>query len=411
MAWRDELGSVTLDDGRELVAGSFRGVVFRTVGGEVRVGRRNAVTEFPGRDDPFTQDIGRRGRRYPVEAYVIGANYLAERDLVIKAFETKGPGELIHPRYGVRQVALEGEATIKETLDKGGMAVITVTFVEHGANTFPSAVGNTISKVEATTNAADDATQEAFAEEFSVAGPSVLAEQAIKGLSTKVAGILKTAQQVTSVDGLTGIVGQVGGLSGNLSALIRTPVALVQGLRSIYATLVQDVARPLTAFYELQWVFSSNLRTAVTAMPGSTRARSLVNNMASADLQRRLALSNQARVLAVAIADTDTVTTSDQATGLRDALVRQIDTELEDYDPPMEVADALVQMRAAVVRDVAARAEFLMQRSTYTPKTVLPALVLAHRIYQDATRADELVDRNDVRNPAFIPVRALEILQ
>ncbi|MDO8776613.1 MAG: DNA circularization N-terminal domain-containing protein [Burkholderiaceae bacterium] len=411
MGWREQLGSVTLPDGRELIAGSFRGVVFRTVGGEARVGRRNVVNEFPGRDDAYAQDIGRKARRYPVEAYVIGANYLAERDLVMEAFEAKGPGELIHPRYGVRQVALEGDAVIKEPLEKGGMAIITATFVEHGENTFPHAVGNTISKVESTTNAADEATQTAFSDEFSVAGPSVLATQAIKKLNSSVAGVLKTAQQVTSVEGLTTIAGQAGGLSGNLANLVRTPIVLVQSLRSIYAALVQDVARPLTAFYELQWVFASNQRTAGTAMPGSTRARSLVNSMASADLQRRLALSNQARVLTVAIADTDVVTTSDQAKVLRDALVGQIDIELEAYDPPAAVASSLTQMRAAVVRDVAARAEFLMERSTYTPKAVLPALVLAHRIYQDSTRAEELVTRNGVRNPAFMPVRALEILR
>jgi prophage DNA circulation protein len=411
MGWREELGSVTLPDGREVVAGSFRGVVFRTVGGELRGGRRNVVNEFPGRDDAYTDDLGRRVRRYPVEAYVIGDDYLAQRDAVMEAFETKGPGELMHPRYGIRWVALDGEVVLRETLDKGGMATITATFVEHGPNAFPKATGNTIGKVEATTNEADDATQDAFAEDFSVAGASVLATQAVKQLSTAVAGILETARQATSVEGLTNIVGQVGGLSGNLAELVRTPVVLVESLRSIYASLVQDVARPLTAFYELQWVFESNQRAASAALPGSTRARTLSNDMAGAALQRRLALSNQARTLTVALADTDVVTTSDQATALRDALVRQSDIELETYDPPIEVASSLSQMRAAVVRDVGARAEFLLQRSTYTPKSVQPALVLAHRIYQDATRAEELVTRNDVRHPAFMPARALEILK
>jgi prophage DNA circulation protein len=115
-------------------------------------------------------------------------------------------------------------------------------------------------------------------------------------------------------------------------------------------------------------------------------------------------------VLVVALAQVDVVATSEQAVALRDALVAQIDVELEVNDPPAEVATALTQMRAAVVRDVAARAEFLLKRASYTPKTVLPALVLAHRIYQDANRADELVARNDVSHPAFVPARPLEIL-
>jgi prophage DNA circulation protein len=33
----------------------------------------------------------------------------------------------------------------------------------------------------------------------------------------------------------------------------------------------------------------------------------------------------------------------------------------------------------------------------------LPALVVAHRVYGDATRADEIVSRNRVRHPGFVP--------
>lgn len=411
MAWREQMGRITLPDGRELVGGSFRGVPFRTVDAELRVGRRNVVNEYPQRDTAYTDDLGRRARRFVVEAYVIGPNYFAERDALVAALEAKGPGELIHPRYGARLVALEGDASVKESPERGGMARFTLTFVEHGENTFPRAVGNTVSRVEAASNAADEAAQTAFAEEFSVAGPSVLTTQALKGLNTSVAGLLKTAQQVTSVEGLTAIGGQVGALGSTLANLVRTPVVLAQSLRSIYATLVEGVSRPLTAFYELQATFAGNPRRGGASLAGSTQARSMVNQTASADLQRRLALSNQARVLAVAMGDTDTVATSDHATALRNALLAQIDTELEACDPPAEVALALGALRAAVVRDVAARAEFLQQRSTYTPQAVLPALVLAHRIYQDAGRAEELVVRNDVRHPAFMPVRALEVLR
>ena len=414
MAWRDEMlmaGNVNAPDlvkARQLVAGSFRGVIFRTVDAEIKVGRRNVVNEYPQRDLPYVDDLGRRARRFVVEAYVIGDNYFAERDALIEAFETKGPGELRHPRYGSRKVSVEGDVSIKESPDKGGMARISVTFVEDGLNTFPKAVENTVAQVEKAANAADDATQACFANEFSVEGPSLLSLESLKGLTASVTGLLKMARQVTSMAGLVKIVGMVGALMKGLAALIRLPVVLVQSLRSIYAQLVQELQRPLSAFAELQSVFGSNARSPAVAMSGSTRARSLANDTARADLQRRLSLTNQARVLAVAI---NVIATAEQAVALRDALVAQIDIELEVNDPPAEVATALSRVRAAVVRDVAARSEFLLQRSSYTPQAVLPALVLAHRIYQDATRADELVARNGVAHPAFMPARALEVLR
>lgn len=414
MTWRDELSSVTLPDGRVLVGGSFRGVPFRTVGGEIRVGRRNQVNEYPQRDEPYVDDLGRRGRRYPVEAFLIGDNYLQERDALITALETKGAGELIHARYGILKVSLETEASFKETIDKLGFVSISVTFVEDTSLIYPTATEDTVSKVESTANAADEATEACFAEEFSIEGASVLAGQALeglKGLKASVGGLLDMARQVTSVEGLAQIVGGVGGLLGNVAELIRTPVVLVQSLRSIYAQLVQHVRRPLQAFAELQSVFFANSRSPAVALAGSTRARSLANDTAKADLQRRLSLTNQARMLAVAISDTDVVATSDQATELRDALVAQIDTEIEDNDPPIEVVRTLSAMRTAVVRDVAKRSELLQQRSTYTPATVLPAVVVAHRVYQDARRAEELVDRNGIVHPAFVPARALEVLR
>lgn len=413
MAWREQLGKTSFfrnGQSVQLVGGSFRGVPFHTVGAEVKVGRRNVVNEYPQRDIPYVDDLGRRARRFVVECYVIGDDYFADRDALIEAFEAEGPGELLHPRYGSLNVSVDGDVSVKETPEQGGMARISVTFVEHGSNTFPKAVESTVTQLEAAANAADEAFELDFAEEFSVEGISVLATQAIKGLTATAAGLLQTARLVTSVSGLATIVGLVGGLTGNLAGLIRTPVVLVQSLRSIYAQLVQELDRPVSAFSELQSVFFANTRSPSVTLAGSTRARSLANDTARFDLQRRLSLSNQARVLAVAIAKADVLTTSDQATALRNALVAQIDTELEVNDPPAQVAQTLSALRAAVVRDVAARSEFLLSRSTYTPLAVLPALVLAHRVYQDASRADELADRNAVPHPAFVPAKALEVL-
>lgn len=456
MGWQEQLGKTSFfinGQSVQLVGGSFRGVPFHTVGAEVKVGRRNVVNEYPQRDAPYVDDLGRRARRFVVDCYVIGTDYLSDRDALIEAFETKGPGELIHPRYGSMNVAVEGEASLKESPDQGGMAQISVTFVEDGLNTFPKAVVDTVADVAAAADAADVATQAAFGQEFTVSGPGLLAVQALKGLNATVKGLLQTVRQVTSTSGLATIGRMIGTLTGNLAELIRTPVVLVQSLRSIHAQLVTDLERPLAAFAEFQSVFAGNKRSPAVALSGSTRARSLANDTARADLQRRLSLTTQARVLAVAIrplstvsgrpavaatgsggargvsgqmqaagvsivttAATDTaaeavIATSEQAVALRDALIAQIDAEIEMNDPPAQVALALSRLRAAVVRDVAARSEFLRSRSTFMPQAVLPALVLAHRIYQDATRADELVARNGVAHPAFVPARALEVLQ
>lgn len=423
MAWQDELTQTTFmvnGQSQELVGGSFRGVPFRTVNAELKVGRRNQVNEYPQRDIPYVDDLGRKARRVVVEAYVIGPNYLIERDALIKAFETAGPGELLHPRYGALQVALDGEVSIKETPEQGGMARISATFVEHGVNIFPAATVDTVGAVEGSCNALDEASELDFADTFDVSGAGVLAEQAANGIKATggADGFLNTlkstlefAQRVVGPNGIPAIAALISNTRRELALLLRAPAELVQALRSVYAELVQGVDRPMAALATLRLQFDANTRAPVApAFPGSTTARSARNDMARADLQRRLALTNQARVLAVAISNTTLVPTASQARALRNALVLQIDTELEANDPPAPLAVALGNLRAAVVRDVAARAEYLRQTSSYTPAAVLPALVLAHRIYQDAARADELAERNAVAHRAFVPARPLEIL-
>ncbi len=387
----------------------FRDAWFRPVEADLKVGRRNVAHEFPGRDDPFVEDLGRRARMFVVEGYVVGEDYLAERDALIAAIEQPGPGELLHPRYGLMQVAVQDYVSVKESTREGGMARFSITFIEHGKNTFPTSDADTVAALDAAAEASDDAAQDEFGEVFDVSGPGVLQESALAALQKDLTGALSLARTITDTSGLGEIVRDVAALSGTLTALIRTPVVFVQGLRSLNAQLIQALRRPVSALAELEAVFTSNRRTSSSALATSTRARVQVNEQARADLQRRLCLSNQARTLAVAM--TSSVATSRQARQLRDRVFDQIDVELETSDPSAQVALTLTRLRSAVARDVSARLELLQEASTFTPSGVVPSLVLAHRIYQDAARAEELVSRNAIRHPAFVPARALEVLK
>lgn len=400
MTWREQISAVRA---------SFRGVPFHTTEADLRIGRRSQLHEFPLRDDPFVDDLGRRARVFTVEGYVLGEDYLAQRDALWKALEAEGPGELIHPRWGSLWVSVQDSASIKESPREGGKATFTIPFVQAGQNVLPNELPDTTAQVEAAAEAVDDAAGEAFTQAIDVSGPQVLADLAAGAIEVDLEGMLSIARQATSVDGLADMVRDITTTAGVLTALIRVPVQLVQRLRSLHLQLVLGVNRPIAALNEFGLIFGRNARRSSTSPADSMRSRIAVNESARADLQRRTALSQQARLVAVAISDGE-VETSAQAVALRDAVLNQIDIELETYDPDASTAQALNKLRTAVTRDVAARAELLRQRSTFNNLAVLPALVVAHRVYQDATRADELVQRNAVRNPLFVPAGTLEIL-
>ena len=126
MAWRDNL----LD-------ASFRGVAFGVNDTEAPIaGRRLAVHEYPGRDEPFVEDLGRRTKRWEIEAFVVGDEYADARDALIEACDMPGPGELVHPYLGSLQVACTACSLVERTRE-GRMARFTLSFVEAGENQYP----------------------------------------------------------------------------------------------------------------------------------------------------------------------------------------------------------------------------------------------------------------------------------
>ena len=77
--------------------------------------------------------------------------------------------------------------------------------------------------------------------------------------------------------------------------------------------------------------------------------------------------------------------------------------------PPVDVFAALQHARAAARRHMAQAAAVSVPMITITPIAVQPALVLAYRQWGDATRSQELVARNRVVHPGFVPQRPLQV--
>ena len=155
MAWRDNL-----------VDASFRGVGFQVDETEAPIaGRRVAVHEYPGRDEPFVEDLGRRTKRWSIEAFVVGDDYATVRDRLIDACDMPGAGELVHPYLGSLQVACTA-CSLTERTREGRMARFSLSFVEAGANQYPSNRVNTRDNVTTTADEAAGFTLSQFIERF-----------------------------------------------------------------------------------------------------------------------------------------------------------------------------------------------------------------------------------------------------
>src|SRR4051812_26581932 len=83
----------------------FRGARFFVENGVMAGGRRTALHEYPKRNVPYAEDMGKAANKFVVQGYLIGPNYLNDKDALIDALEKDGPGMLRLPLpYKMRDV-------------------------------------------------------------------------------------------------------------------------------------------------------------------------------------------------------------------------------------------------------------------------------------------------------------------
>lgn len=155
MSWRDTLQPA-----------SFRGEPFLVEAHDSSFGRRMVVHEYPNRDLPYAEDLGRKTRRFSLTAFVVGPEYQAQRDRLLEAVEQPGPGTLVHPYLGSLEVVIES-CQLNENLKDGRMAKFSLMCIEAGHQTFPSQANDTGSVVKERAARASTAAQNDFSANFS----------------------------------------------------------------------------------------------------------------------------------------------------------------------------------------------------------------------------------------------------
>lgn len=116
---------------RGLRRASFRGVRFEVRDRELESGRRLAIHEYPKRNTPFPEDMGKATREFGVDAYVIGDDYMSRRDSLLKACEREGAGSYVD-HWGVSQRVKCRRIRLMETSEAGRMCRFSIDFVEAG---------------------------------------------------------------------------------------------------------------------------------------------------------------------------------------------------------------------------------------------------------------------------------------
>lgn len=117
-------------------------------------GRRVVLHEYPKRDKPYAEDMGRIARRYQMTGYLIAPNYNVAKDILIAQLENSEGAELVDP-YRPRDTPLmcicENYRVI-ETRERGGFCTFEMRFVEIGTPGNPGATNSGVQLAQQATN-------------------------------------------------------------------------------------------------------------------------------------------------------------------------------------------------------------------------------------------------------------------
>ncbi len=382
-----------------LLPGSFRNVPFVIESADGEIGRNVALHEFPLRDKPYAEDLGKKARRFRMNLFVLGADYMAARDALIAALEEPGPGKLVHPYLGEMTATVIEARGPRESTREGGMARFAVTFVESGEAVFPRATADTAKNTESAADTASAAVQSAFSDTFVADSPQFVVDHAkslVHRVSDQIDAVRRRFPNVP--DMVSDFVSDLQGLAASAEELIRAPADLATDIYGLVADIVllpDRIDRAFDAYRQL-WDLFTDESAALPAGTAKSIVRKTNNTRAFNALVRRAAVVEAVRATASVAFDS-----YDDAKARMEELADQMDAEAETAGDESYVA--LMDLRAAMVADITKRGANLARVRKITPGATIPALVLAHRLYGDATQAENIVARNRIAHPGFVP--------
>ncbi|MBO3274124.1 DNA circularization protein [Pseudomonas schmalbachii] len=383
---------------------SFRGAAFYVSTADADYGRRLITHEHAQRDIPYTEDNGRKARRFTVDGYLLGPDYHLARDALIDACEGVGAATLVHPYRGELTVSCDG-LRVSESEGELAYCRISMTFIEAGEASFPRSMVDSVNAVSGAAIDLETASLGAFVEQFLTEGfPGFVLQSAVAVVHT-ITGFLSSPGFT-----LLGSILAISRYNAKVKAISSTAGVLARNPQNLGGAL-QDV------FREIRLAFGSNAGPVLSAavqefqkpwtgpVDTPSRQQEKINYDALQDLVRLDSLS-EAAIVAVE-KDFDSL---DEARDTRNELDAAIDAEQERTTSD-EVYTALGDLHAEVATGIPQPDQQLPQLVVYAPNITQPSLKVAQTLYADASRADEIATRNRIRHPGFLVGREpLEVL-
>ncbi|QXI29771.1 DNA circularization protein [Pseudomonas vanderleydeniana] len=421
-----------------LLPASFRGVPFWVDQAKTPVGQKGQLHEYPQRDQPFFEGLGQQAKIHDLTAFIVGADCLEQRDKLLKALE-EGSGELVHPWLGRMQVKV-GECDMTQTRQDGGLVTFNLKFYPDEPLQFPKPVVNTQEQLQVASSKLLTSSVGRFDEAMKLVNQARVGldnlrkgitqayqviEQQLQPLIETYANVYALVRTVkefphqvsAAVKGVlsevkaefNGLVGEVRGLVGEVRGLKDFAVQGYHGMLADLSKQVED-AKSLDAS---QLAIGKDTAAASQATVNLiqdallVQIAQLVSVIPAATQAVKLAVTPSLAQQAQQPVQRADVPVVDDVLALRDNLNEAIWQAALKADSVHY--QALNTVRQALVQHLNAVASNGVRLIDLVPKSNLPALVVAYKNFGDATRVGEVVQRNRIAHPGFIPPAPLQI--
>lgn len=398
---------------------SYRGVPFFVEGDTIDTGRRLEVHEFPHSDQPYVEDLGRVANHISVTAYVLSDRADSEEKALRAACERGGAALLSLP---MERLQAHCENCSRDfSKDRLGFVGFQLDFVREGlAGGGPFPVGFLSAIVARSVEALTVPLRMAFAQAYNALGvPGFVIDQAageIRSVAAlgdtfartapvavdRVPALLKGAANLYDQAPTLAQSGAVGQRLGNASYVATGDAVSTAPIVDALLRLILDLATDLPRDEALRMLEPFLTFNASVPPVG-------VSSWASRVAANASAIGSVVRIAALAALCRRAVETEyadrREAIQMRADVAEMTNIELDrlvgwrDFDIYREIMALSGRTAEFLSRKIADLAPVNIVEA---PRT-MPSLWWANRLYGDAARSGELVARNSVIHPSFMP--------
>lgn len=387
---------------------SFRGVDFYVDDDNTyESGRRLINHEFPNRDIPFSEDLGRKQRKFDFSAYLIGEDYDLQRNRLINALELKGPGALVHPNLGVLTVTVAG-FTITHSKASLGMCKVELNFLESGSRDIVVVGQDSFQKLLSDADNALSVNDNSLLNKlrgYADIGIDTVnrAREYVQAINDRVEEIVEIGDVIP--DTLSELSLGAVDLVNDIDTLLRQPINFVNRLSQSFRLVGLSFGNAQAKFNAyIRFVRFSLSSPDLTETVSARTTRSLEKD-----------LNDYVRVSAQSYAAQNLVelpkNTLEEYISERNRVVDPMNQVLEEVVDifgtevtiDAETYEALSSVKASLISTYPAFNETFIEERVVTVEEETPTLVLYYDLKGNVEGEEDFSLRNEIENPLFAP--------